>query len=58
MRQNIFGFFIGLLITGVASVRAENSSVARTQTTPAALVRQALANNPELKVLRRRNWRS
>ncbi len=49
MRQNIFGLFIGVLITGVALVRAENSSVARIQTTPAALVRQALANNPELK---------
>jgi cobalt-zinc-cadmium efflux system outer membrane protein len=49
MRQNIFGFFISVLITGVAPVRAENSSVARIQTTPAALVRQALANNPELK---------
>ena len=49
MRQNIFRLFIGVLITGVALVRAENSSVARIQTTPAALVRQALANNPELK---------
>jgi cobalt-zinc-cadmium efflux system outer membrane protein len=49
MRQNILGVFIGVLITGVAPMRAENSSVARIQTTPAALVRQALANNPELK---------
>jgi cobalt-zinc-cadmium efflux system outer membrane protein len=49
MRQNILGLFIGVLITGVAPVRAENSSVARIQATPAALVRQALANNPELK---------
>jgi outer membrane protein, heavy metal efflux system len=49
MRQNILRFFIGMLITGVAPVRAENSSIARMQTTPAALVRQALANNPELK---------
>jgi len=49
MRQNIFGFFISLLITGVAPARAENSSVAPNQTTPAALVRQALANNSELK---------
>jgi outer membrane protein, heavy metal efflux system len=49
MRQNILGLFIGMLITCVASVRAENSSVARIQTTPAALVQQALANNPELK---------
>jgi outer membrane protein, heavy metal efflux system len=48
MRQDIFRLFIGVLITGVAPVRAENSSVARVQTTPAALVRQALANNPEL----------
>jgi outer membrane protein, heavy metal efflux system len=49
MRQNILGLFIGVLITGVAQVRAENSSVARIQTTPAALVRQAVANNPKLK---------
>jgi outer membrane protein, heavy metal efflux system len=49
MRQNILGLFISMLITCVASVRAENSSVARIQATPAALVRQALANNPELK---------
>jgi outer membrane protein, heavy metal efflux system len=49
MRQNILGLFIGVLISGVAPVRAENSSVARIQMTPAALVRQALANNPELK---------
>jgi cobalt-zinc-cadmium efflux system outer membrane protein len=49
MRQNILGLFIGVLITGIASVHAENSSIVRIQTTPAALVRQALANNPELK---------
>jgi outer membrane protein, heavy metal efflux system len=49
MRQNILGLFIGVLITGVAPVPAENSSVVRIQTTPAALVRQALTNNPELK---------
>ncbi|HEU5245656.1 MAG TPA: TolC family protein [Candidatus Udaeobacter sp.] len=49
MRQDIFRVFIGVLITGVAPVCAENLSVARIQTTPAALVRQALANNPELK---------
>ena len=49
MRQNIFGLFIGVLIAGLASVRAENSSVAPDRTTPAGLVRQALANNPELK---------
>jgi cobalt-zinc-cadmium efflux system outer membrane protein len=49
MRQNIFGLLIGVLITGVAPARAENSSVARIQTTPAALLRQALATNPELK---------
>jgi outer membrane protein, heavy metal efflux system len=48
MRQNILGLFIGMLITGVVPVYAENSSVVRIQTTPAALVRQALANNPEL----------
>jgi outer membrane protein, heavy metal efflux system len=50
MRQNIFGFFISLLITSVAPARAENSSVAPNHTTPAPLVRQALANNPELKL--------
>jgi cobalt-zinc-cadmium efflux system outer membrane protein len=49
MRQNILGLFIGVLITGVAPVRAENLSVAPNHTTPAALVRQALSNNPELK---------
>jgi cobalt-zinc-cadmium efflux system outer membrane protein len=49
MRQDIFRLFICVLITGVASGRPENLSVARVETTPAALVRQALANNPELK---------
>jgi outer membrane protein, heavy metal efflux system len=49
MRQDIFRLFIGVLITGIVSVRAENSSIVRIQTTPTALVRQALANNPELK---------
>ena len=49
MRQNILGLFIGLLITGIAAARAENSSVAPNHTTPAALIRQALTNNPELK---------
>src|SRR5437870_1810035 len=49
MRQNIFRLFIGVLITGVAPSLAENSSVAPNHTTPAALVRQALVNNPELK---------
>jgi cobalt-zinc-cadmium efflux system outer membrane protein len=49
MRQNIFGFFISVLITGVAPARAENSSIAPNHTTPAALVRQALANNSDLK---------
>jgi cobalt-zinc-cadmium efflux system outer membrane protein len=49
MRQNTFVLLIGALITGVAPARAENSSVAPIQTTPVALVRQALANNPELK---------
>lgn len=49
MRQNIFGFFISVLITGVAPAHAENSSIAPNHTTPAALVRQALANNSELK---------
>jgi cobalt-zinc-cadmium efflux system outer membrane protein len=49
MRQNILGLFIGVLITGVAPARAENSSIAPSHTTPAALVRQAFANNSELK---------
>src|SRR5207244_13589353 len=49
MKQNSFGFLISVLITGVAPSLAENSSVAHNHTTPAALVRQALANNPELK---------
>jgi outer membrane protein, heavy metal efflux system len=49
MRQNIFRFFISVLITGVAPAHAENSFLAPIQTTPAALVREALANNPELK---------
>jgi cobalt-zinc-cadmium efflux system outer membrane protein len=49
MRQNSFGFFISVLITGVATARAENSFIGPNYITPAALVRQALANNPELK---------
>jgi len=49
MRQNLFGFFISVLITGIAPVHAENSSTAPNHTTPAALVRQALAYNSELK---------
>ena len=49
MRQNILGLFIGVLIAGVAPARAGNDSVASNQMTPAALVRQALVNNPELK---------
>src|SRR4029450_1333583 len=49
MRQDIFRLFVGVLITGVAPLRAENFSVAHIQATPAALVRQALANNPELR---------
>src|SRR6266542_35946 len=49
MRQNIFGLFITVMITGVVPVCAENSLIAPVHTTPAALVRQALANNPELK---------
>ncbi len=49
MRQNIFGVSIGVLIIGVTPARAENSSIAPNNITPAALVRQALANNPELK---------
>jgi cobalt-zinc-cadmium efflux system outer membrane protein len=38
-----------VLITGSASVRAENSSVGPDHMTPAALAGQALANNQELK---------
>ncbi len=49
MRQNILGLFIGVLITGVAPARPEDAPVASKHTTPAALVRHALANNPELK---------
>jgi outer membrane protein, heavy metal efflux system len=49
MRQNIFRFFISVLITGVAPALAENSFLAPIQTTPAALVREAFANNPELR---------
>ena len=37
------------LLIGAAHARAENSSIAPNHITPAALVRQALANNPELK---------
>jgi outer membrane protein, heavy metal efflux system len=48
MRENIFGLFIGLLITGVAPARPENASVAPNHTTPDALVKQALQRNPEL----------
>jgi cobalt-zinc-cadmium efflux system outer membrane protein len=49
MRQNILGLFIGVLIAGVSPAREGNDSVASNQMTPAALVRQALVNNPELK---------
>jgi cobalt-zinc-cadmium efflux system outer membrane protein len=49
MRQDIFGFLIGVLITGLASARGENPFVTPDHMTPVALVRQALANNPELK---------
>ena len=49
MKQNSFGFLISVLIIGVALARAENSSVAPNHTTPAALIQQALTNNPELK---------
>ena len=37
------------LLIGAAHARAENSSIAPNHITPAALVRQALATNPELK---------
>lgn len=49
MRQDVSGVFIGVLITGVALACAEKASVAPNHMTPTALVRQALANNPELK---------
>src|SRR5258705_104010 len=45
MRQNILGVFIGVLVIGFPPVRAEN---VRIQTTPAALVRQGVANHREL----------
>jgi outer membrane protein, heavy metal efflux system len=48
MRQNILGLFIGVLITAAAPARPENAPVAPSPTAPAALVRQALAKNPEL----------
>src|SRR6266481_8963919 len=49
MRQNILGLFIGVLIFGVAPAHPESVPVAPSHTTPAALVQEALANNPELK---------
>jgi cobalt-zinc-cadmium efflux system outer membrane protein len=49
MRQNILRLFIGVLLAGVASTRGENVRVAASHMMPAALVRHALANNPELK---------
>jgi len=49
MRQNILGLFIGVLISGVAPAHPESAPVAPSHTTPAALVQEALANNPELK---------
>jgi cobalt-zinc-cadmium efflux system outer membrane protein len=49
MRQNIFRLFISVLITGVAPARAGSSSDVPIQATPTALVREALANNPELR---------
>ena len=48
MRQNIFRFFIGILIAGVASALAADSVRVKNDMTPEALVRQALAQNPEL----------
>jgi outer membrane protein, heavy metal efflux system len=48
MRQNSFRLFICVLNVGFVSVRAEDSPAAHNHTTPAALVRQALANNAEL----------
>jgi outer membrane protein, heavy metal efflux system len=49
MRQHVVGFLIGILITGVAPAHSENLSIPSDHKEPAALVRQALANNPELK---------
>src|SRR4030095_13284153 len=49
MRQNVLGLFVGVLVTSVAPARGESASLAPKATTPAALVRQALANNPELQ---------
>jgi cobalt-zinc-cadmium efflux system outer membrane protein len=49
MRQNIFGLLIGVLIAGLAPALAENLSRVTNEMTPAALVRQALVNNPEVK---------
>jgi outer membrane protein, heavy metal efflux system len=46
-RSTLFGPVA--LLLGCLAARAENSSVSSVQTTPVALVRQALANNPELK---------
>jgi Outer membrane protein len=48
MRQNIFRLFIGVLIGGLAPALAGDSVRATTDMTPEALVRQALAQNPEL----------
>ena len=48
MKQNSFKIFIYVLIGGIVSARAEDSSSASDHTTPAALIRQALAKNSEL----------
>jgi Outer membrane protein len=49
LRPKISTLVAVALLIEAAHARAENSSIAPNHTTPAALVRQALANNPELK---------
>jgi cobalt-zinc-cadmium efflux system outer membrane protein len=48
MKRKILKILLGLAITAVPSLRAENSSLVKNRTTPDALVRQALEKNPEL----------
>lgn len=48
MRQNIFRLFIGVLIGGLAPALAGDSVRVTNDMTPEALVRQALAQNPEV----------
>jgi cobalt-zinc-cadmium efflux system outer membrane protein len=49
MKKKILELILFLTITGVPSLRAERSSLVAGEMTPEFLVRQALANNPELK---------